>query len=83
MLPVEIYKVLACMIETPKCCKTLSLLCKNSALGCEMYIKEALDRSNINVQIIYNFSGHQAHHYWGLSSSTVSCNIFAVQRCYK
>jgi len=58
MLPIEIYKILAKLVETTKCYQTLSLLCKNSAIGCRLYIEEISNLQRINIQIAYNYSGH-------------------------
>lgn len=64
-LPVEIYKILAGMVETLQCYQTLALLCHNSSTGCKLY-REDIEKkhSNINVQITYNFGGHNSNNYW-------------------
>jgi hypothetical protein len=71
MLPVEIYKTLAKLVATTKCYLTLSLLCKNPALGCRLYIKEISNLERINVQIAYNFSGHNRDYYWHFEHSPI------------
>jgi hypothetical protein len=64
MLPIEIYKILAKLVETTKCYQILALLCKNSARGCYLYITEITNNLNLDVQIIYNFTGHYQNYYW-------------------
>ena len=64
MLPVELYKILAGMVETLQCYWSLSLLCRNSASGCQRYIYEASMRATISVQIAYNFTGHHGKDNW-------------------
>ncbi|CAK7994699.1 Hypothetical protein POVR1_LOCUS223 [uncultured virus] len=63
-LPVELYKIIASLVETLKCYQSLSQTCHNAALGCSLYIQEASKRSTINVQIIYNFTGHYNDNNW-------------------
>jgi len=56
-IPTELYKIIASMVKTLQCYKSLSLVCKNSSIGCHNYIIEAERRSHINVQIIYSKHG--------------------------
>lgn len=64
MLPSEIFKLIAKEVKTLKCYCTLSLLCKNAAIGCKMYADSIRHLAKINVQIAYNFSGHHSAPYW-------------------
>jgi len=64
MLPIELYKIIASLVETLQCFQSLSLVCKNSSIGCRLYIEEAERRSHINVQIAYNFTGHWGDLNW-------------------
>lgn len=64
MLPVEVYEILARMVETPKCYHTLALLCRNASIGCKLYMNAIMPQAYINVQVVYNFSGHNGSDWW-------------------